>query len=187
MSGCCTGNGSRQNRLEAIQEILTEQGGFLDSLAGDDENTNVYVSVIKFDANAHKVTEWLDITEEGNLNSMKNSVNRIQLGSGTNIHGGLLLARNRLMMEDVANVGSKYVVLLSDGAPYDVSPVNTGTSEVESISGTKTNAETAASRAETVAGQIRNSGVTIYSVGYLPLQAPPLQPLSSAGFSGGGG
>ena len=51
------GGGSRQNRLQAIQEILTENGGFLDDLVADNANGNVYVSVIKFDANAHKVTE----------------------------------------------------------------------------------------------------------------------------------
>lgn len=160
------GGGSRQNRLQAIQEILTENGGFLDDLVADNANGNVYVSVIKFDANAHKVTEWMDITEAGNLSDVKDDVNEIQLGSGTNIQGGLLLARNRLMMDDVAGAGAKYVVLLSDGAPYDVSDVNTGTSEVEYIEGYKTSGDVAASRAEAVAGQIRRSGVTIYSVGY---------------------
>ena len=88
---------------------------FLDSLTAANTGA-VYVSVVKFDMNAHKVSDWVNIKESGNLASVKNDINAITNGNGTNIHGGLLLGYNRLGMDEVANAGAKYMVLLSDGA-----------------------------------------------------------------------
>ena len=156
------GNGSRQTRLEAIQQILTEDGGFLDNLASSNSG-KVYVSVVKFDVNAHKVTDWLDITNEANLTSVKNSINAIKNGNGTNIHGGLMLGRNRLAMEALNGVGAKYLVLLSDGEPYHNSTESYST---ESINGSQGWGNNPKNYAQNVATAIRNAGTIIYTVGY---------------------
>ena len=116
-SGACEVEGHTHSRLDAIQDILTRENGFLDSLTAANTGA-VYVSVVKFDMNAHKVSDWVNIKESGNLASVKNDINAITNGNGTNIHGGLLLGYNRLGMDEVANAGAKYMVLLSDGAPY---------------------------------------------------------------------
>lgn len=149
-----------QTRLEAIQDILTKENGFLDSLAS--ANTGkVLLSVVKFDKNAHKVSNWLDIKDAGNLQTVKNQINAIKNGSGTNIHGGLMLGRNRLAMNEVANAGAKYMILLSDGAPYAHSNNSTDT---EYIAGTSSGNHS--TPAQNIAKEIRDSGTTLYTVGY---------------------
>jgi hypothetical protein len=142
-----------------IQALLTSLRGSTDG--------KCYISLIGFGSNARKLTDWLDINgtaqqeithetcggcggsstetvtttayeflmnevSEDNLNALISN-----LGGGTNMQGGLMLAKNRLAMSDLSGINSncKFTVLVSDGEPtFHVNSDNTNT---DSISGTQ--------------------------------------------------
>lgn len=164
MSECSENCGSKRcshdTRLEAIQKILTQENGFLDRLAA--ANTGkVLVSVVKFNYGANTEIEWTDIKTANGLAAVKRAVNDLSQQTGTNIYGGLMLARNRWGMDAVKNASAKYTVLLSDGEAHHSSNASTSTS---SIAGTGTSSR-ATSLAASMAAEV-NKLSSVYAVGY---------------------
>ena len=136
----CTNKSNTKSRLDATKEAIngtlnadgTKTVGFLDSLVnGNTNGGKIYVSVVKFAYGATKVCDWMDITEVnaqgelGNLNSVKGKVAGLSANGGTNLEAGLMLARNRLGMDEVKGAASKYTVLLTDGQPTYRNPNST--------------------------------------------------------------
>lgn len=110
-----------KNTKDAINGTKQTKG-FLDSLvAGNSNGGKLLVSVIRFSGynteDAKTVCEWTDIRTESGLRAVKDAVNKLSAWGGTNLEAGLMLARNRLQMDAVANAASKYTVLLTDGEP----------------------------------------------------------------------
>jgi len=150
---------SHRNRLEALKDILTDEGGFLDSLAT--ANTGkVYVSVVYFNAGAGTHADWTDIKADGGLDMVKGKIETLPEATGTNIHAGLMLARNRLGMDAVKNAGAKYTVLLSDGEAHHSSNESNST---ESISGGGSG--NATTKAKNMADAVKQIS-SLYAVGY---------------------
>lgn len=128
-----------QTRMTATIDALTRNGGFIDSLVSNNQTNNggrIYVSVVKFDTTAETICGWTDITSGSGAATVKGTINSKNLDAdgGTNLEAGLLLARNRLGMNDIAGVApeNKYTVLLTDGAPtFRVSDNSKATSTEE--------------------------------------------------------
>lgn len=113
-------------------------------------------SLVEFGSNAMTVSGWLDANSgQGVVNSsVTSAINGLAVNfpytygghsytdeGGTNIEGGLMLARNLLTAGQatggsIAGIKSVYVILLSDGEPtYHVSNSNQSTTELSFILG----------------------------------------------------
>ena len=93
------------SRLAAVKSSIAAMlGSFPD-------DADILVSVISFNEGATRVCDWTS-----NMTDVSNAVNRLSANEGTNMEAGLMLARNRLGMEQVKD-RIKYTILLSDGAP----------------------------------------------------------------------
>ncbi|MBQ8748477.1 MAG: VWA domain-containing protein, partial [Oscillospiraceae bacterium] len=151
-NGCKCKAGSR---LAAVKNAIAGANGFLDTLI-ENNSGKIYLSVVTFSTYAETEMEWTDITTAAGLKAAKDAVNGITASGGTNLEAGLMLARNRLGMKDIATCGSKHTVLLTDGAPtYYVGGNSTSTREIESAKGSgseasKTTVDSAAEVAEEV-------------------------------------
>ena len=114
----CTNKKAEKTRLDATKAAVADQGGFLDQLlAGNKSGGKIWVSVVEFASGAYTVCDWTDIRTSKGLQDVKKAVNDLEAGGGTNLEAGLMLARNRLSMDEVKNAASKYTVLLTDGEP----------------------------------------------------------------------
>lgn len=114
----CTNKKAKKTRLDATKAAVADQGGFLDQLlAGNKSGGKIWVSVVEFASGAYTVCDWTDIRTSEGLQDVKKAVNDLEAGGGTNLEAGLMLARNRLSMDEVKNAASKYTVLLTDGEP----------------------------------------------------------------------
>ena len=96
---------------------------FVDSLVENNEGGKIHVSVVAFGSYAYKACDWIDITAEGSdweksgAEKVKDAIDNLGVKGGTNLEAGLMLARNRLKMADVAGASAKYTVLFTDGEP----------------------------------------------------------------------
>ena len=159
---------NHDNRLEAVKNILTKDGGFLDSLTASNSG-KIYVSVVTFGQTAKTVCDWTDIKASGGLVNVKNRINGLNnLEYATNMHAGLVLARNRLGMSAVANTAAKFTVLLSDGAANCVGSDTSSTTEIK-LSGrapSGSNGTEAARQAAQDLAQTLKGMSSVYAVGY---------------------
>ena len=106
------------SRMDETRKAIADKGGFLDQLlAGNKGSGKIWVSVVEFASEAYTVCDWKDIRTDEGLKAVKKAVYDLEAGGGTNLEAGLMLARNRLKMDAVANAASKYTVLLTDGKP----------------------------------------------------------------------
>lgn len=97
-------------------------------------------SIVKLDKN----TVWLDVSNSDNLNKVKDAINEIDTGSGTNLSDGLDKALNALNNKTVSEISSnnKYTVLLTDGEPnYPNYPKNPATAAENSATELKKQCE----------------------------------------------
>ena len=164
----CNDRNHTDTRLEAIQKILAEDNGFLDALAS--ANTGkVYVSVVTYGQGASAKHDWVDIKEVSNLNSVKETIEDLSAtDNATNMHAGLMLARNRLDMDAVANAGAKFTILLSDGFANCVGAESSSTTSIR-LSGSSpssADATTAGTNGAKAMAQAVAQKSTVYAVGY---------------------
>lgn len=162
--------GKHPTRLDAVKDILIKDGGFLDSLTASNSG-KVNVSVVTFGLNAYTICNWLDIKDPNNLTTVKNKINsltRDTTENGTNMHAGLMLARNCLGMSDVANAASKFTVVLSDGEANCICSESSSTTRIDlygrgpgSTAGTEAGKNNAAGMVTTL-----NGLSDVYTVGY---------------------
>lgn len=102
---------------QRLTKAKTAAGAFVDSFAANANGAKRYVSVVKFNTNADTVVGWTDAASEANRTAIKTGINGITVDSATNVDAGLQLAYNLLGAEEVKDVASRFVVLLTDGAP----------------------------------------------------------------------
>ncbi|MBR6521853.1 MAG: MucBP domain-containing protein, partial [Oscillospiraceae bacterium] len=167
-SSNCRQRGHNTNRLEAVQEILTGNGNFLDSLK--EANTGkVLVTVVSYGKDAKTVCEWVDIKTDAGMTAVKNAINTLRsVDNATNTHAGLSLAYNRLNMSDVANAAVKFTVLLSDGMANCVGEKSNSTSTIKLTGRTPSSANATTEGTESAAdkaAELSELG-TVYAVGY---------------------
>lgn len=90
---------------------------FLDKYKGDTANTHRYVSVVTFNTYARVTQDWLDVSVQKNYNTVKNAINNLSAGGGTNLEQGLDNAKSQLSKDTVKAITSKNVIALTDGEP----------------------------------------------------------------------
>ena len=111
---------SMSNRMNSLRTAAKK---FVSSLVQNNEGGKIYVSVVGFGGYAYKVCDWTDVTADGGVWQVQQTIETLEAGSshseagGTNLEAGLMLARNRLKMADVAGASAKYTVLFTDGEP----------------------------------------------------------------------
>lgn len=96
---------------------------FINSFAKDAGNAQRKVAIVKFSGDynidgAKTVQGWTEAsslvkTDDQQCDAIKN----LSAGGGTNLHAGLLLAKNLLNNSSVKDIENKSIVLLSDGKP----------------------------------------------------------------------
>ena len=83
--------------------------------------TGRYIAVVTFNKSASMVqlgdAYWLDVSDDENLATVKEAINGIGTGSGTNLADGLSAAKNDFTDSTVSSISSRYTVLLTDGEP----------------------------------------------------------------------
>ncbi len=101
----------------AEQEIFKQAKDFLETLRNktEEKGLNVKVGVVSFSYIGIIKKDLSDITSDydGIINAMGSS-----LGFGTNMHAGLLAAKDMLDKDKNVLAENKYVILISDGATY---------------------------------------------------------------------
>ena len=142
------------------------------------------VSVVEFGSNVKKVSGWVNANAGNNQVSTaassaveKTEVN-FQIGTdwwgfpvyddgGTNIEGGLMMARNLLGDSTVNNIKNVYVVMLTDGVPtYHVDRNSSSTSYIEGSMGGGSRAEYDDYKdVPGIAAQIQQNA-TLYTISY---------------------
>lgn len=106
-----------------MDNLKAAASSFVSSLVTNNNGGKIYVSVVGFGGYAYKVCDWVDVTADGGVSEVNSRIGSLQAGSdqnvtgGTNLEAGLMLARNRLGMADVAGTSAKYTVLFTDGEP----------------------------------------------------------------------
>lgn len=142
------------------------------------------VSVVEFGSNVKKVSGWVDanagndrVSTEASSAVEKTEVN-FRIGTdwwgfpvyddgGTNIEGGLMMARNLLGDSAVSDIKNVYVVMLTDGVPtFHVDHDSLNTSYIEGSMGGGSRAEYDDYKdVPTIAAQIKESA-TLYTISY---------------------
>lgn len=94
-------------------------------------------------------------------------INGLEQGSGTNIEGGLLLAKNLLNSSAVENIKYKHIILLSDGAPYayiDDDNIDSSAIYLEGKDASWTNYHPAHSQPKSIADEIMDSNIKLDAI-----------------------
>ncbi len=153
------GNSTHKESEQRITKAKEASQDFLKSYVKDAGDAKRLVSVVEFGSNVKKVSGWVNANAGNNQVSTaassaveKTEVN-FQIGTdwwgfpvyddgGTNIEGGLMMARNLLGDSTVNNIKNVYVVMLTDGVPtYHVDRNSSSTSYIEGSMGGGSRAE----------------------------------------------
>lgn len=128
------GNSTRWDSERRITKAKAAAQDFLESYVKDAGDAKRMVSVVEFGSNVKKVSGWVNanagnnqVSTEASSAVEKTEVN-FRIGTdwwgfpvyddgGTNIEGGLMMARNLLGDSTVNNIKNLYVVMLTDGVP----------------------------------------------------------------------
>lgn len=97
--------GASKAFLDAVSSQVTAKG------------LKVRVGVVKFNRMANGSEQLLDISKPDNVNKLKKILDE-PTGGGTNIHAGLLKAKQLLEADQGVLAQNKHVVLISDGLTY---------------------------------------------------------------------
>jgi len=161
----CHKNGtcSFTNRLGATitaAKNFVQQFSTLETSSAGGVKPKRYVAVIAFNATAETKTKdvgyYVDVASETGLKTVNDILDSLNVttGSGTNIEGGMLLARNlenhffgEDSTSDIKHIKYLYTVLLTDGEPYHGASGN-NLGSYESIGGTSSGS--ASQRVDTV-------------------------------------
>ena len=151
----------------------------------DDYTSNVtdgakrMVSVVQFGSNAETVLGWTDAASVSGKRNVKNTIeNDVEVNfsygwmqsddGGTNIEGGLMLARNLLNDSKVRDMENVYVVMLTDGVPtYHVDKDSQTTSFVSgSRGGGSVSKWEDYKDIPTIASAIKNKASALYTISF---------------------
>ena len=98
------------------------------------------LAVAAFDTDAKVVLNWVDVNTPEGLAAAKKAINAMKVADNgsassnqvcTNFDGGVILTRNLLKEAAVSEIGNKFAIILSDGAPTVT--VNSDTNTVGTI------------------------------------------------------
>lgn len=153
------GNSTRWDSERRITKAKAAAQDFLESYVKDAGDAKRMVSVVEFGSNVKKVSGWVNANAGNDRVSTaassaveKTEVN-FQIGTdwwgfpvyddgGTNIEGGLMMARNLLGDSAVSDIKNVYVVMLTDGVPtFHVDHDSLNTSYIEGSMGGGSRAE----------------------------------------------
>ena len=101
---------------EAAEDFLKEFAA-LGNEGGD--SAHRWVQIISFGSDANRKIDWVDVSTSKGLAKAKKAVDKLSAGGGTNIEGGLMLARNNLnaLKSKDSDINYLYTILLTDGKP----------------------------------------------------------------------
>lgn len=95
-----------------ISKAKAAASAFVADFMGDAGDAKRLVSVVSFNDKGYVQQGWTESAD-----AAKTAISQIRTDSSTNIEGGLQKAYDLLESQDVQGIKSKYVILLSDGAP----------------------------------------------------------------------
>ena len=98
---------------------------FVDDFVKDAGDAKRMISVVSFNKDADTEIRWTESNVELNpinewkddIQDVKDAINEIEMDGSTNIEAGLKKAYDLLGSTDIQGIKSKYVILLTDGAP----------------------------------------------------------------------
>ena len=136
---------------------------FLDNYVEEAGGAVRNASLVTFGSNAAIAVGWTDVADSGNLSSMKTKIQKLGLGGGTFMQGGLILARNLLRTDALPSgtgdetIGNRSVILFSDG----VANMYTNSTTVDystgtRLKGTNNSVDIARDRAEAMADVVKD-------------------------------
>ena len=109
-----------ESRLALAKQAANQ---FLDQFAALEaesaESAHRWVQIISFNSNVSRKIDWVDVSTSKGLEDAKKAVNKLYANGGTNIEGGLMLARNNLkaLKKEHGGINYLYTILLTDGKP----------------------------------------------------------------------
>lgn len=178
------GNNTYWNSERRITKAKAAAQDFLESYVKDAGDAKRMVSVVEFGSNVKKVSGWVNANAGNNQvstaasDAVEKTEVKFQIGTnwwgspvyddgGTNIEGGLMMARNLLGDNAVSNIKNVYVVMLTDGVPtYHVDSNSSSTSYIEGSLGGGSRAEYDDYKdVPDIAAQIKESA-TLYTISY---------------------
>ena len=166
------GKKTDNNDDRRLTKAKASAGEFVDNFAADANGAKRYISVVKFNTNADTVVGWTDAAaSETARNAIKTGINGITTDAATNVEAGLQLAYNLLGADTVKDVASRFVVLLTDGAPVGH---KTGNGNLNSVPGTyssnwssETYVKESADKGTAAAGKIKTERkATLYTLAF---------------------
>ena len=178
------GNSTHWDRERRITKAKEAAQDFLESYVKDAGDAKRMVSVVEFGSNVKKVSGWVNANDGNNQVSTeassaveKTEVN-FRIGTdwwgfpvyddgGTNIEGGLMMARNLLDDNAISDIKNVYVVMLTDGVPtFHVDRDSTSTDFIWGSEGGSNRAEPDDYRdVPGIAEQIQQKA-TLYTISY---------------------
>ena len=155
------GSGRDGERVENSDRRITAAKlaalDFLASYAGTDSAAERELAIVTFATDYTTAMEWTNVaggTGNAGYDAAASTINGLSANGGTNLEGGLYQAKNLLDDKEVSSIGSKSVVLLTDGVPtYRIDGGN-------GREGSKENNNAAANQAT----GIKNKGASLYTV-----------------------
>lgn len=178
------GNNTYWNSERRITKAKAAAQDFLESYVKDAGDAKRMVSVVEFGSNVKKVSGWVNANAGNNQvstaasDAVEKTEVKFQIGTnwwgfpvyddgGTNIEGGLMMARNLLGDNAVSNIKNVYVVMLTDGVPtFHVDHDSLNTSYIEGSMGGGSRAEYDDYKdVPDIAAQIKESA-TLYTISY---------------------
>ena len=111
-----SGSMAEDGRLDAAKSAAAD---FIDKFAGNTAGTGRYLAVVDFATGVKTACDWVDVSTAAGKSQAKTAISRLDANGGTNLHAGLLKARNLLFSSKVANITAdmRNVVVLTDGVP----------------------------------------------------------------------
>ncbi|MFV0518087.1 MAG: VWA domain-containing protein, partial [Aminipila sp.] len=115
-------DGDDTNRLTEAKNAALQ---FLDSYVKNAGDSKRELSIVVFASGAKRYLNWTDANDKNSQKGylkIKKAIEDIEWGDvpqggNTNIHGGLMLARNLWNVQNMSSILNKNVILLTDGVP----------------------------------------------------------------------
>ena len=161
--------GTWSSRLSKAKDAAKK---FVDSYTQDANGAKRMISVVKFGNDADTVVGWTDAAQ--NSDNVKSQIQKKVTvpsswnGVGTNIEGGLMLARNLLGSNAIKGIENVYVIMLTDGQPtYHVNRDSTSTTHIDGARGGGISSEWEDYKdVPGIASQIKQKADALYSISY---------------------
>lgn len=178
-----SGSMEKDTRLEKAKQAAL---AFIEKFAvTDNENTLRKIAVVGFSGQQEKAGGWGSPRQKGIVaattyqnwtnasdTSIRSAIEGMKAEGGTCLQAGLILAKNLLNSEDVANIANKNIIVLTDGCPTyyltddaakDTSDQSIG--EPKTILGTGTDTDhNTHTKTEIAAKSFSGSGINVYSI-----------------------